>query len=230
MCHRRGAGSDVEASLPATARQGVQLEGPLHPKSGCPALLCRTSGLGTVGCDAPGSRVGTLPVKQVGMMACGGGLPPLPPFLPWGDEQPFRSMWRFLGVVQQVLCVGQRGGDARLGGAETKEGGRRACLGGLLWQLIAGSIAASLFLQRVTEEQPGQMRNLPQPSMQPRPSRAMGSALLGSCVTIWHLEPFSSGSSLRVGGQGCFVLLLSFTPCWEMGRQLLFADLFYLKP
>lgn len=54
---------------------------------------------------------------------------------------------------------------------------------------------------------------------------------LDSCLTIWHLELFSPGSSLRVSGQGCFVHLLhSFTPHWGVGRQLLFTHLFGLKP
>lgn len=59
----------------------------------------------------------------------------------------------------------------------------------------------------------------------------MGLAALDSCLTIWHLELFSSDSILRVNGQECFVHLLpSFAPCWGVGRQLLFTDLFGLKP
>jgi len=68
------------------------------------------------------------------------------------------------------------------------------------------------FCSARVEEQPGQTCDLMELLMQPRPSRAVGSALWGSCVTVWLLELFSSSSSLGVNGQGRFVHLLAFFP------------------
>lgn len=56
-------GSDAEVTLLATAEWGVQLEGPLHPQSGCTALMRHASELSMMGCDVPRSREGALPVK-----------------------------------------------------------------------------------------------------------------------------------------------------------------------
>lgn len=101
-----GSGSDAEASLPATAQRGVQDRGVSAPQIWLLGSLVSPLRTRRGGCEAPGSRPSTLPAKLVGTVALGGGLPPLSPFLPQGDEQPFRSVWRLLGAAQRVLCVG----------------------------------------------------------------------------------------------------------------------------
>lgn len=69
-------------------------------------LLCHALGPDTAGCEPPDRH---LAQEAYGDDGLEGVFPPQPPFLPQGDEQPFRSVLRHLNVVQQVLHVGERG-------------------------------------------------------------------------------------------------------------------------
>lgn len=144
------------------------------------------------------------------------------PFLPQGDEQPFRSALRHLDVMQQVLRVGERGGDSKVGGAETKKGGR-SMLGGIAMATCHCQHCCSV-LSTAHSEGVARANVQPATALVAAPSQPCHGL---STAGLLHGNLASRAILLH---QQCFVHLLpSFAPHWGRVRQLLFADLLCLK-
>lgn len=126
-----------------------------------------------------------------------GGLPPLPPFLPRGDEQPFKSIEAFGCCAAGFMCGVAGRGQQGLG-----EQRQRREAGGHAWGI---AMATRCGQHHCTAAQGGGAAGADvQPAMQPRPSCAVGSAPLGSCIDNPASRTVLLGQQPQGGWPGVF--------------------------